>query len=100
MTLSTQMPRFWNVPAADLLQRLQTTAQGLTSSEAQQRLTSYGSNLLKPKKKSNIINLLKIMVSGEGKFDLNLKDEIICQTCAVHNREYISPVLRQILNIK
>jgi P-type Mg2+ transporter len=52
------MPRFWNVPAADLLQRLQTSTQGLTSSEAQQRLTSYGSNLLKPKKKSNIITLL------------------------------------------
>ncbi|NMC39093.1 MAG: Re/Si-specific NAD(P)(+) transhydrogenase subunit alpha [Bacteroidales bacterium] len=49
---------------------------------------------------SNVVNLLKIMISGEGKFDLNLKDEIIYQTCAVHNREYISPVLRQILNIK
>jgi NAD(P) transhydrogenase subunit alpha len=49
---------------------------------------------------SNVINLLKIIVSGEGKFDLNLKDEIIFQTCAVHNKEYISPVLRQILNIK
>lgn len=49
---------------------------------------------------SNVINLLKIMISGEGKFNLNLNDEIICQTCAVHNREYISPMLRQILNIK
>ena len=49
---------------------------------------------------SNVINLLKIIVSGEGKFDLNFKDEIILKTCAVHNREYVSPVLRQILNIK
>jgi Mg2+-importing ATPase len=57
-SLSNQMRRFWNVPAADLLPRLETTALGLTSSEAQQRLTSYGSNLLKPKKKSNIITLL------------------------------------------
>ncbi len=57
-SLSNQLPGFWNLPAADLLQRLQTTTQGLTSSEAQQRLTRYGSNLLKPKKKSNIITLL------------------------------------------
>jgi len=57
-SLRNPMPRFWNVPAADLLPRLQTTAAGLTSSEAQQRLTSHGSNLLKPKKKSNIITLL------------------------------------------
>src|SRR4030042_2064560 len=57
-SLSNQLPGFWNMPAADLLQRLQTTTQGLTSSEAQQRLTRYGPNLLKPKKKSNIITLL------------------------------------------
>jgi len=56
--LSNQLPGFWNMPAAELLQRLQTTVQGLTSSEAQQRLTRYGPNLLKPKKKSNIITLL------------------------------------------
>ena len=57
-SLSNQLAGFWNMPANDLLQRLQTSIQGLTSSEAQQRLTSYGSNLLKPKKKSNIITLL------------------------------------------
>jgi len=57
-SLSDQLPGFWNIPVPDLLQRLQTSAQGLTSSEAQQRLTRYGSNLLKPKKKSNIITLL------------------------------------------
>jgi P-type Mg2+ transporter len=57
-SLSDQLPGFWNMPVPDLLQRLQTSAQGLTSSEAQQRLTRYGSNLLKPKKKSNIITLL------------------------------------------
>lgn len=49
---------------------------------------------------SNIINLLKIMITGEGKFDPDFNDEIIHQTCAVHNYEYVSPVLRQILNIK
>lgn len=49
---------------------------------------------------SNVVNLLKIMISREGKLDLDLGNEIISHTCAVHNREYVSPMLRQILNIK
>src|SRR5574341_619715 len=43
---------------AELLQKLQTTSQGLTSNEAQQRLAHYGFNLLKPKKKSDVPTLL------------------------------------------
>ncbi len=43
---------------AELLQKLQTTSQGLTSNEAQQRLARYGFNLLKPKKKSDAPTLL------------------------------------------
>ena len=46
------------------------------------------------------VNLMKIMISKEGKFDLDLRNEIISQTCAVHNGEYVSPMLRKILNIK
>jgi Mg2+-importing ATPase len=41
-----------------LLQQLQTTPQGLMSDEARQRLLRYGSNLLKPKKKSDALTLL------------------------------------------
>ena len=41
-----------------MLQQLQTTAQGLTTGEAQARLTRYGANLLKPKKKSDALTLL------------------------------------------
>ena len=41
-----------------MLQQLQTTPQGLTSDEVQQRLLRYGSNLLKPKKKSDALTLL------------------------------------------
>jgi P-type Mg2+ transporter len=37
---------------------LQTTPNGLTQDEAQKRLTKYGSNLLKPKKKSDTLTLL------------------------------------------
>lgn len=49
---------------------------------------------------SNVVNLMKIMIRGEGKFDLDLRNEIISQTCAVHNGEYVSPMLRKILNTK
>ena len=40
---------FWSVPAAELLRRLETTAQGLTGEEARARLERYGANSLKPK---------------------------------------------------
>ncbi len=50
--------QFWSVPPFELLRELQTTPQGLGSNEAQQRLFRYGSNLLKPKKKSDALTLL------------------------------------------
>jgi Mg2+-importing ATPase len=49
---------FWSVPSLELLQQLQTTPQGLMSDDAQQRLLRYGSNLMKPKKKSDALTLL------------------------------------------
>jgi len=51
-------PAFWSIPAAELLQQLQTTPQGLTNDEASQRFIRYGANLLKPKKRSNTLTLL------------------------------------------
>lgn len=48
---------------------------------------------------SNIINLLKIMIDKEGKLALNLQDEIINGTTAVHNNEYVSQRIKQMLNI-
>jgi H+-translocating NAD(P) transhydrogenase subunit alpha len=48
----------------------------------------------------NIINLLKIMVDKEAKLFLNMQDEIINGTAAVHAGEYISQRVRQLLNIK
>jgi len=50
--------QFWSVPSSELLQQLQTTPQGLVSDEARQRLLRFGSNLLKPKKKSDALTLL------------------------------------------
>jgi Mg2+-importing ATPase len=41
---------FWNVPAPELLKQLQTTTQGLSEEEVQERLARHGSNLFKPKK--------------------------------------------------
>ena len=51
-------PAFWSIPAAELLRQLQTTPQGLTNDEARQRFIRYGANLLKPKKRSNTLDLL------------------------------------------
>ncbi len=48
----------------------------------------------------NIINLLKIMIDKEGKLVLNMQDDIINGTTAVHGKEYISQRVKQILNIK
>jgi NAD(P) transhydrogenase subunit alpha len=48
----------------------------------------------------NIINLLKIMVDKDAKLNLNMQDEIINGTTAVHGKEYISQRVKQLLNIK
>ncbi|MCU0407882.1 MAG: Re/Si-specific NAD(P)(+) transhydrogenase subunit alpha [Bacteroidales bacterium] len=47
---------------------------------------------------SNIINLLKIMIN-KGELSVNLDDDIINGTAAVHRGEYISQRVKQILNI-
>jgi Mg2+-importing ATPase len=49
---------FWNTSASELLNRLQTTAAGLTTDDARKRLISYGENRLKPKKRSDAFTLL------------------------------------------
>jgi P-type Mg2+ transporter len=48
---------FWSVPVAEILRRLQTTPQGLTSEEARKRITQYGPNLLQKKKKTTGLSL-------------------------------------------
>jgi NAD(P) transhydrogenase subunit alpha len=49
---------------------------------------------------SNIINLLKIMVRKDGSLNLDMNDDIISGTTAVHSQEYHSDRIRKILNIK
>jgi NAD(P) transhydrogenase subunit alpha len=48
----------------------------------------------------NIINLLKIMVDKSGNLELNMQDDIINGTTAVHGKEYISQRVKLMLNIK
>jgi NAD(P) transhydrogenase subunit alpha len=49
---------------------------------------------------NNINNLLKIMIDKDGKLNLNMQNDIINGTTAVHNKEYVSQRVRQMLNIK
>ena len=47
---------------------------------------------------NNLINLLKIMVD-KGNLALNIQDDIINGTTAVHGKEYISQRIKQMLHI-
>ena len=49
---------------------------------------------------SNIVNLLKIMINKEGNLVMDMQDAIISGTTAVHNKEYVSQRVKQMLNIK
>ena len=51
-------PAFWSIESTQLLQKLETSIEGITSADAQQRLASYGANLLKAPKRSDVITLL------------------------------------------
>jgi NAD(P) transhydrogenase subunit alpha len=48
---------------------------------------------------NNIINLIKIMVDKQGNIVLNMSDDIINGTTAVHGKEYVSSRVRQMLNL-
>jgi P-type Mg2+ transporter len=49
---------FWSLSGTEMLQRLQAAKEGLTVDEAGQRLRHYGSNRLKPPKRSDVLTLL------------------------------------------
>jgi NAD(P) transhydrogenase subunit alpha len=48
----------------------------------------------------NVINLLKILVDKDARLVLNMQDDIINGTTAIHGGEYISQRVKQMLNIK
>jgi len=49
---------FWSISATELLNKLNATIGGITTDEARKRLISYGSNRLKPPKKSDVFTHL------------------------------------------
>ncbi len=49
---------FWSVTASEIFNELQTTPQGLSAEEAQERLARHGSNLLNPKRRTDALALL------------------------------------------
>ena len=49
---------------------------------------------------TNILNLLKIMVDGKGGVTTDMTDDVISGTAAVHAGEYVSPRVKQMLDIK
>jgi len=58
LSMSQNPLTFWSLSATEMPQQLQTAKDGLTSGEAGQRLSRYGSNLLKPAKRSDVFTLL------------------------------------------
>lgn len=58
MTQDQSKFAFWSLPVPEMIQKLQTTEEGLSSSESSARLKKYGANLLKPKKRSNPLKIL------------------------------------------
>ena len=56
--MNPQKYSFWSIPADRVLQQLQSSADGLSDREAQQRLIKFGANSLKQQRKSSAIWLL------------------------------------------
>ena len=56
--MNPQLSNFWNLPADQVLVKVQSTPQGLSSEDAKQRLTQYGANSLKQKQQSHTLTLL------------------------------------------
>ncbi|MGD0621059.1 MAG: cation-transporting P-type ATPase [Thermacetogeniaceae bacterium] len=46
---------FWSMEAAEVMERLQASSDGLTASEAAKRIEAYGPNLLRPTKKKGVL---------------------------------------------
>ena len=51
-------PAFWSISATEMLKKLESVKEGLTSNEAKKRLVLYGANRLKPQKRFTVLALL------------------------------------------
>ena len=55
---------FWNVPTAELIERLRTTPHGLTAAEAAERLATHGANVLKPRRDTGPLAMFLAQFKG------------------------------------
>jgi P-type Mg2+ transporter len=53
----TKPELFWNLDSTEIIKNLETSAEGLTSNEAKNRLSLFGPNILKPKKKFGVFSI-------------------------------------------
>jgi P-type Mg2+ transporter len=49
---------FWSISTAEIFKILKSATTGLTGNEAKKRLSTYGANQLKPKKRSNLFTMV------------------------------------------
>lgn len=56
--MNSALQEFWGLSEVEVLGRLETSRRGLSSEEAGKRLAEYGANLLKPRKRTDILALL------------------------------------------
>ncbi|HEY9622379.1 MAG TPA: magnesium-translocating P-type ATPase [Crinalium sp.] len=56
--MSQDLSSFWHLPAAQVLEQLQSSPQGLSQPDAQKRLIQYEANRLKQKQQSHTLALL------------------------------------------
>jgi len=56
--MSSLLQEFWGFPEAEVLRELKTSRRGLSSEEGRLRLDAYGPNLLKPRKRTDVLALL------------------------------------------
>ena len=68
MSPSEVTEMFWQVPSSDLLQKLDTSFDGLTDKEAETRLQHYGPNSLKKQKRSGGFVLFLRDVESQSEF--------------------------------
>ncbi len=51
-------PKFWSIATTEMLQKLETSKEGLNGDDARQRLARFGANRLKARKRSDVLTLL------------------------------------------
>src|SRR5271157_2653667 len=92
--MDQNLQSFWSISAAELLNRLQSSANGLSTDEANKRFKSVGANRLKPQKQSGAfmlliaqfkspIILILLLATGLSLFLHNIVDASIILTIVV-----------------